>query len=753
MAVYLYRLGRFAFRNRWAMLGFWIVMLVGSGIAGTTLSGQTTAAFSVPGIPSQEAFDLMAERAPEMSEGGTRARFVFAVPDGRSVNEPEYRAAIEATLEELAAWPSNFEEVFPDRELEEALPDNQTPSQVRSPFETQSISPNEQVALAEVLFFVQADGLIAETRDFLFAAGDAARDAGLQVEVAGDALQAEVEPPASELIGVAVAALVLVITFSSLLAAGLPLMMAFFGVGIGSSLIALGTGFIDMSAESGILATMLGIAVSIDYALFIVSRFRVELASGKSIEEAIGIAVGTAGNAVVFAGATVMIALAGLSVVGIPFLTIMAFAAVITVFFAVLIAISLLPAILGFVGRRALSRKSRRNATAQTATSSDASTSMRWGRFVTSNPLAVLLVAVIGLGVLAIPAFQIELGFPGDESSPEDSTNRKAYDLISENFGPGFNGPLLIVADIPEGVPAQPAMSAIRDALTDIDGVAFVGPAIVNQASDLGIVSVTPTTAPSEAETADLVRFIRDSAEALAEQTGVAIGVTGITAILIDVSDRLGEALTPYLIVVVGLAMVLLLLVFRSIVVPIKATLGFLLTIGATFGAVVAVFQWGWLAGLLGVEQIGPILSFLPIFMIGVVFGLAMDYQFFLVTRMREEYVKGASPRDAVIRGIGFSGRIVTAAAIIMISVFLGFVAAPSPIIKSIGFALAFGVLVDAFVVRLTIVPAVLALLGRSAWWLPRWLNAIIPNVDVEGEKLRKLIGEENKSAAPQPAE
>jgi RND superfamily putative drug exporter len=534
-------------------------------------------------------------------------------------------------------------------------------------------------------------------------------------------------------------------------AAGLPLLMAILGIGIGISLITAATGFVDMSAESSILALMLGLAVAIDYSLFIVSRHRVELANGKSLEEAIGTAVGTAGNAVVFAGTTVIIALAGLSVVGIPFLTTMAFAAAVTVFFAILIAISLLPAVLGFAGRRVLSRTVRKAGPAAAPTTS-ATMSVRWGRFVTGNPLLVLLVAIVGLGVISIPAFQMDLGIPGDEVAPEDSTNRKAYDLIAENFGPGFNGPLLVVLDIPDGVDGEAAAGAVQAGLQAMDGIAFVAPPTVVPNANLGIISVTPTTAPSSVATTDLVHEIRDAADQLRDQTGVAIGVTGLTAFLIDVSARLGEALTPYLIVVVGLAIVLLLLVFRSVVVPLKATLGFLLTIGATFGAVVAVFQWGWLAGLFGVEQIGPILSFLPIFMIGVVFGLAMDYEFFLVTRMREEYVHGAEPKEAVVRGLGFSGKIVTAAAIIMISVFLGFVTDDNAIVKSIGFALAIGVLVDAFVVRLTIVPAVLALLGRAAWWLPRWFGAILPNVDVEGDRLRRHI-EASGRAEPQPAE
>lgn len=751
MAVYLYRLGRFAFRNRWVMLGFWVLMLIAAGVAAQTLAGQTATTFALPGTPSQEATDLLAERAPEMSEGGTRARFVFAAPEGERIDTPEYQAAIEATLEELRAWPNNIEEVFPEHEGG-PLEENQAAAEVRSPFVTQSISPNGRVAIAEMLFFVQSFDLVEETREFLTVAGADARAAGLQVEVGGDALQAAPEQGPGEMVGVLVAAVVLTITFGSLIAAGLPLLMALFGVGIGISLITAATGFIDMSAESSILAMMLGLAVAIDYSLFIVSRFRVELAGGKPLEEAIGIAVGTAGNAVVFAGLTVIIALVGLSVVGIPFLTTMALAAAVTVSFAILIAVSLLPAILGFAGRLVLSRRVRRNAAA-TGTTDRPAMAVRWGRFVTNNALLVALVAVVGLGALSIPAFQIDLGIPGDEVAPEESTQRQAYDLISENFGPGTNGPLLVVIDIPEGAPAQQLVGGVREALLGLEGVAAAGPPIVNQAGNLGIVSVIPMTGPTDPATEDLVQLIRESSDELLAGTDITIGVTGLTAVLIDVSNRLGEALTPYLIVVVGLALILLLLVFRSVLVPLKATLGFLLTIAATFGAVVAVFQWGWLAGLFGVEQVGPILSFLPIFMIGVVFGLAMDYEFFLVTRMREEYVHGAEPKEAVVAGLGFSGRIVTAAALIMISVFLGFVFSDNQIVKPIGFAMAVGVAVDAFIVRLTIVPAILALLGRAAWWLPRWLGAILPNVDVEGERLRKHIGNGQKAAEPQPAE
>ncbi|HVQ92313.1 MAG TPA: MMPL family transporter, partial [Mycobacteriales bacterium] len=360
----------------------------------------------------------------------------------------------------------------------------------------------------------------------------------------------------------------------------------------------------------------------------------------------------------------------------------------------------------------------------------------RWARAVARRPVAALLAAVALLGVIALPALDLRLGMPDDSTSAPDTTQRKAYDLLAAGFGAGFNGPLLVVVDTSDAS-AKAAADGFAETVRGLDDVATVTPARANQAGDAALLTVIPKSGPSTTATEDLVRAIRQEG---ASVSGANVGVTGLTAINIDVSAKLGSALLPYLAVVVGLAFVLLTLVFRSLLVPVKAAAGFLLSIAATFGAVVAVFQWGWAADLLGVKQTGPIISFLPIFLVGIVFGLAMDYQVFLVTRMREEYVHGTDPRQAVVTGFGHGARVVTAAAIIMISVFAGFVLSPESIIKSIGFALGAAVLFDAIVVRMTIVPAVMTLLGRSAWWLPKWLDRILPDVDVEGEKLRQLL-------------
>jgi RND superfamily putative drug exporter len=731
MATFLYRLGRLSFRRRRWVVALWIALLVGFGAGGAALSGPTSDSFSIPGTESQQALDLLAERFPEANVGGATARVVFAAEGAAKVTDPERRAAVEATVAALRKVPQV--------------------ERVTDPFPAQGVSPDGRVAFAQVSFKVQAAELQPAALDGLTAAADAAERPGLAAEIGGDALSPPPAQSPTEILGVAVAAVVLVITFGSLVAAGLPLLTALIAIGIGMSAITAVTGFVELSSTAPVLALMLGLAVAIDYSLFIVSRYRHELALGRTGEEAAGRATGTAGSAVVFAGATVVIALAALAVVGIPFLTVMGLAAAGTVALAVVVALSLVPALLGFAGTRVLGRKARKALAAgkevedpenpTTRTAGD-----RWGRFVTRHRVPVLLAAVLALGVTAIPVTDLRLGMPGDEVASPETTQRKAYDLLAGGFGPGFNGPLAVVVDTAKAADPKAAAAEVAGELSTVDGVVAVTPPMFNPAGDTALLTVVPKTGPADAATEQLVAALRDRAD---EFPGVSVSVTGQTAVMIDVSEKLAAALLPYLGVIIGLALLLLVLVFRSILVPVKATLGFLLTIGATFGAVVAVFQWGWLADLLGVDSPGPIMSMLPIFMIGVVFGLAMDYELFLVTRMREEYVHGATANDAVIGGVRQGARVVTAAALIMVSVFAGFIFSGEAMIMSLGFAMAFGVAVDAFVVRMTIVPAVMSLLGRHAWWLPRWLDRVLPDVDVEGEKLRALLDEPVAESRP----
>lgn len=704
MAMFLYKLGRFAFRRRRFVALVWVALLVLAGVGASSASTAASSSFSMPGTEAQKAFDLLEQRFPGTSADGATARVVFKAPDGQKMTDPAHKAEVQKVVADLKSGSKQVASVV-------------------DPYQAKAVSRDGSVAYTQVSYKVSGMELTDKDREALTDAGRKAKDSGLTVEIGGDALQAAPETGASEVIGVAIAAVVLLITFGSLVAAGLPLVTAIIGVGIGVSTITALANVLDLGSTTATLATMIGLAVGIDYALFIVSRYRAELAEGREREEAVGRAVGTAGSAVVFAGLTVVIALVGLAVVNIPMLSKMGFAAAGTVAIAVLIALTLIPALLGFAGKQVLGRKVRKN---KAVSSDKPNMGTRWARFVLRRPVTVLLLGVIGLGAVAVPAASLEMGLPDDGSQPTSTTQRKAYDLLSDGFGPGFNGPLLIVVDGGKSTADRTAKD-----IRKLDGVAAVTPATMNEAGDTATITVIPKDRPSSTETEDLVHSIRDT-------SGDDVYVTGATAMNIDFSQRMNDALLPYLALVVGLAFLLLMVVFRSVLVPLKAALGFLLSVVAALGAVVAVFQWGWLGALFGVEQTGPIMSMMPIFMVGVVFGLAMDYEVFLVTRMREAFVHGERPGEAIVTGFRHGARVVTAAAVIMIAVFAGFIGSSEQMVKMIGFGLAIAVFFDAFVVRMAIVPAVLALLGKRAWWLPRWLDRVLPSVDVEGEALQK---------------
>ncbi|MFF3607500.1 MMPL family transporter [Streptomyces sp. NPDC002463] len=711
MATFLYKLGRTAFRRRRLVALLWVALLAIAGVGAATAPTPTSSSFSIPGTEAQRAFDLLEERFPGAGADGATARVVFKAPAGEKMTDPAHKAVVEETV---AALKSGSDQIV----------------QVTDPYTAHAVSQNGSTAYVSVSYKVNGMELTDETRDALKDAGHDAQGKGLTVEIGGDALQTMPEQGASEAIGIVLAGIVLVITFGSLVAAGLPLLTAVIGVGIGVSSITALANVLDLGTTTSTLASMIGLAVGIDYALFIVSRYRAELADGRDHEDAAGRAAGTAGSAVVFAGLTVVIALVGLAVVNIPMLTKMGFAAAGTVVIAVLIALTLIPALLGFAGNKVVGRKQRKGVAKADAKSDKPNGGTRWARFVIRRPLMVLIVGVLGLGAIAVPAASLEMGLPDDGVKPTSTSERRAYDALSEGFGPGFNGPLLVVVDGDKAT-ADRTVSTIKG----LDGWAAVTPATPNKAGDAAMITVIPKDRPSSTATEGLVHDIRDA-------TGDDVLVTGATAMNIDFSQKMNDALVPYLALVVGLAFVLLTLVFRSVLVPLKAALGFLFSVVAALGAVVAVFQWGWLGSLFGVEQTGPIMSMMPIFMVGVVFGLAMDYEVFLVTRMREAYVHGERPGEAIVTGFRHSARVVTAAAVIMIAVFSGFIGMDDQMVKMIGFGLAAAVLFDAFVVRMAIVPAVLALLGHKAWWLPKWLDRILPNVDVEGESLAAPTGE-----------
>ncbi|MFF9204610.1 MMPL family transporter [Streptomyces sp. NPDC014986] len=725
MATFLYNVGRMAFRRRWLVTFLWVGVLAAVGFAAAKAPAAPDDGFAMPGLESQKAFDLMDERFPGSGAEGASARLVFVAPDGEKVTATENKAAIEELVGEAGEGSQVVRAV--------------------DPFQAKAVSEDASIAYSTVTFEVKAADLTDASKEHLQKAVDQARDTGLTVEVGGDALATQPAAGGSaEAMGLLVAAVVLVITFGSMAAAGLPLLTAIIGVGISmTGIIALGSTF-GLSLTTGTLASMLGLACGIDYALFVVSRYREERTKGRDPREAAGLAVGTAGSAVVFAGLTVVIALAGLSVVGIPMLTKMGLSAAGAVVIAVLICLTLVPALLGFWPKAVLARRDRKAAkrggeiTAPDRGRTADNMGSRWAGLVVRRPVLVLLLGVIGLGALAIPATGLQLGMPGDEAKPTTTTERRAYDALAEGFGPGFNGPLTLVVDTKNSDDPEAAVATISKEIAATDGIVSVSPAQFNQARDAAILSATPSTAPTDAETIDLVKTIRSDRPAVEHQVGATYEITGSTAANIDFAQKFQSALVPYLIVVVGLAIVLLMVVFRSLLVPLKAALGYLLSVLAALGAVVLVFQHGYGAELLGVEQTGPIMSMMPIFLVGIVFGLAMDYEVFLVSRIREAYVHGERPAQAIVSGFRSSSRVVVAAALIMIAVFSGFIGSAESMIKVIGFGLAVAVLFDAFVVRMAIVPAVLALLGDRAWRLPHRLDRLLPNIDIEGEALTR---------------
>ncbi|MGW0913860.1 MMPL family transporter [Streptomyces sp. NPDC002784] len=751
MATWLYRLGLGAFRRRRLVLAAWLAVLTGSVCALLVVGGQLDNEFTIPGSESQRAQDTMAKDFP--AAAGTSAQIVFTAPEGTKVTDPGAVQGIQRTLAAAQDAPQVAAVIPPDR--------------------AGTVTPDGRTALAQVNYDAARSDLDDGTLDTLEETTSAAEEAGLEVSVGGQAYgNGVLTPSVIELLGVVVALAVLALTFGSLLAAGMPLLTAFVGIGTGlAGLLALSSG-VTVSSTALSLALMLGLAVGIDYALFVLSRHRTQLAQGMEPRESAGRAVGTAGSAVVFAGTTVVIALVGLVVVRIPFLTVMGLSAAATVLIAVLVAVTLLPALFGFAGARLTprpgSRAARRAAVAsgegpavntgkatkdvtedvteeaaqEEAAAKASVLGQRWARLVTRRPLLVVAGTVAALVTLALPAADLRLALPDNGTAAHGTSQRETYDTVDEAFGPGFNGPLLLLAEADtRGQAGQQQAAAVAGRVRELPGVVKVGPPQYAPESGRAVIQVVPEGGPQDESTQDLVDAIRGDAAVIERETGAAVSVTGTTAIGIDVSDRLTASLLPFAAVVVGLCLVLLLLVFRSLVVPVKATVGFLLSVGASFGAVVAVFQWGWLADALDVARTGPVVSFLPIVLMAVLFGLAMDYEVFLVSGMREEWVRTGRARDAVIDGAGQASRVVTAAALIMFFVFASFVATEDAIVKPIAFALAFGVLVDAFVVRMTLVPAVLAMVGRGAWWLPRRLDRLLPDLDIEGARLHEPAG------------
>ena len=717
MATFLYRLGKASFQHAPRVLAVWIVAMIALLGLGVSIGGSTDDDFRIPGSESQTAFNRLYAVFPTFA--GASAQAVLVAPEGERLDSNANTALIEAMTRALSTSSGVDNAVSPfDEFAGRALSDDGRYGFIQIRFAISQ--PDVTDAMLEELL---------ETREILVGSG-------LSAEFGGGIFQDQTPGlTIAELFGVIFAGLVLLITFRSFRPAWMPLASAIVGVGIVIGVIFLMTLGLTVSSSAPLLAVMLGLAVGIDYSLFILSRHRDQLAKGEDVLESAATAVGTAGNAVVFAGLTVIIALLGLFVVGIPFLSVMGASAAMAVAIAIVAAITLLPALMGLMGEKLRPAEGSKAFVLARASASKPSMGRRWVRMVMKYPLAVSVISVVGLGTIAIPAWSLDLNLPGGGQEPVDSTQRQAYDLISEGFGPGYNGPLLIAVDLTASEDLMEDLDSLREELELVPGVDYVSQGFPSPGLDTGIIQVVSEFAPDSVETKQLVGDLRERIPEWEATYGTPMAVTGITAIGVDISQRIQDALIPFGLVVVGLSIILLLAVFRSIVVPIKAALGFVLSVTASFGVVVAIFQWGWFADLLHVTP-GPVLSFMPILLMAVLFGLAMDYEVFLVSGMREQHVKTGDWRFAIEEGYSQGARVVTSAALIMFFVFAAFVPEGSATLKPIALGLAIGIAFDAFVVRMTLVPALMALFKNSAWWLPKAIDKRVPHADVEGEAL-----------------
>ncbi len=708
MSAYLYRLGRWAARRPWRVLGAWLLVAIAVFGLRAAVGGEPTDDFVLPGTETQAARDLLAERFPVQS--GATGQLVFHAVDG-TLTAPAAQQAIGATVDRLRSTAGIA-----------AVTDPLDPAQP-------SVGPDGTTALATVTLAAATPQL--SDFELVDAAAQVGRDAGLQVEIGGSIAQASQQVEGNEGIGIAVAVLVLLIAFGSVIAAGLPIGSALFGVAIGLAGVGVMAGFIDVPTVSPMLATMIGLGVGIDYALFVVTRHRQFLHEGHSVDEAAGRANATAGQAVLFAGMTVVIAICGLWVSGIPSIAAMGFASAILVAVAMVAAVTMLPAFLGLAGTRIdRLRIGRRHAVATPAAQTIAG---RWAHHVGRRPRRYALASLVALVMLAVPIVSLRVAFADDGNAAPSTTQRRAYDLVSDGFGAGFNGPLMVVIDHP----TPTALAAVGTQIAATPGVAMVTAPQLNAAGDAAVMTVLPTTSPQDIATERLVYRLRDDVVPAATQRSVSRAyVAGWTAAQIDISSRLTARLPWFIGAVVTLSFLLLMLVFRSVLVPLKAALMNLLSIGSAYGVIVAVFQWGWGKSLIGLHDTVPVNPFVPMIMFAILFGLSMDYEVFLLSRVREEYVRTGNSHTSVVDGLTGTARVITSAALIMISVFGAFILTDNVMIKMFGLGLATAVLIDATIVRMVLVPSTMALLGGANWWLPRWLDRILPHLDVEGEAL-----------------
>lgn len=788
-------MGAFAFKHPWQIIVTWVLILGVLGFGAHLFMKPPTSAISIPGTEAQKAIDRAKELFPKNGKGS--GHIVFEAKNGKKL--ADFKPQIQETIHQIGEIDGVSAAIDPFSN--DAFIDGSG----TIGYASLQLAGEQGSVKESTIHAVEKKVANAKTKD-------------LQIEIGGGLIN---NTPGEiigigEVFGVVIALVVLLMTLGSLISAGMPILTALLAIGISTAGLFSLSQVVSIGTTTPVLGVMLGLAVGIDYSLFIINRYRMLVREGHSYAEAAARSIATAGNAVVFAALTVVIALAALSIVNIPFMTTMGFAGAGSIAVAALVAITFVPALLRLAGDKVFAKKLRANVSeaqkrgvqSQMNVSQD-TVWYRWGRSITHRPIVALVGAVLVIAIVAFPAKDLTLGLPTDEFAAPSSTEHKAYDLITKGFGVGYNGPLAIVVEgLPKVSPAdadfvrtqaqaefdrqvaratsqqeayfrQQAQAAVTydqqvalqqqieaasqkaevlkqagqkqieqtvaeyakfvqlkkvsDQIAELDNVKLAAPAQVTPDGTAGIIQVVPRTAPSDVDTIHLINILRASStqKDVTKNNGATLAVTGATALQNDINKKLAAALPEYLAVVVGLSLLLLIVAFRSILVPLKATLGFLLSVVAMFGAVVAVFQWGWF-GLAAAP--GPIISFIPIISIGVLFGLAMDYEFFLVSGMHESYVHTKNAREAVVHGFGAGGKVVAAAGAIMVSVFAGFISNHDSTIQAIGFGLAIGILVDAFLVRMTIVPALMTLLGKTAWWLPAWLDRILPHVSIEGE-------------------
>ena len=724
MSAFLFRLGRRCARHPWRVFGVWLAIAAVVLGVNAQLGGTTKDNFAVPGVEAQRANDLLVANFPQFAR--LSGQLVFHVEEG-SITDPANVAAIERALAEVRSG----EDV----------------TAASDPFDPAgpTVSADGTTAFSTVYF--DRDSIEERHTSAIEDAAEVARDAGVQTELGGGLVSATIE--GNESVGLAVAVIVLLIAFGSLIAMAVPVVTALIGLALGLGGVGVMASFVDTPVTSTMLASMIGLGVGIDYALFVVTRHRHELTQGRSVEDAAGAANATAGQAVLFAGMTVVIAITGLVMAGMPAMTYMGFASAIVVLFAMLIAVTLLPACLGIAGRHIdrwsiPHRKDRSGEGHRTLAG-------RWADHVGRRPWRYATVSLAAPVTISLPVLGLEMGFADDSNTAADATQHLAYDLLVDGFGPGFNGPYAVVVDL--GPAADPApIAGLTAAIAADPGVAAVQPPLLSADGRYAFVIAQPTTSPQDRATTDTMNRLRaEVIPGVLTGTAAEALVGGRTALGGDLSDRISDRLLLFIAAVVALSFVLLMMVFRSIMVPLKAAIMNMLSIGAAYGVIVAVFQWGWAKHLIGLDAPVPINPFVPMIMFAVLFGLSMDYEVFLLSRVREEYLRSGDSHRSVVDGLTATARVITSAALIMICVFLAFVATDDVRVKMFGLGLATAVFVDATLVRMVLVPSTMSLLGSANWWLPRWLDRILPHMDLEGADVGTHVADPDDRATALP--